>query len=173
MAYNKFLDGIFDGEANDLNDLLMAELLPDFLGEVRQKLYQNPALVQKSSNAITLLAKVIANDDEVNLSPFRNLTPAQLSQVLHQSKCTSLDLAFIASVNANVLRSILSKLPQLQSLNVMGIPDLALHDVDATLASLFPHPIVRKFSHTEMYSTYFDHAWIDSCFPTHVQQFLC
>lgn len=153
LAFNRVLDEVFNSEANtDLTSFESAELLSDFLREVRQRLYQNPSLLETSPHAIPLLAKVLASENKVDLSPFRTLTPPQLFQLLDQSKCTSLDLAGILHITQDVLAQILKKMPQLKSLNVMGISHLSLNDLSAMISGSG----IRQLSHSHMYSKYFE-----------------
>jgi hypothetical protein len=115
---------------SDISWIAEAELLPDFLPAIRERLAREPTLIDTSPMAKHLLLKAIEHEREVDLSLFQSLSEEDLSVFISRlSKTVSLSLSG-ASISTGPLALNLSPAnTSLGKLYFLDSPKLQLQQV--------------------------------------------
>lgn len=120
-----------DLDLEDFDCLIEArDTFPDFEQKLRQALYSKPSLATNSRFVGRLLELIVANDDIVDLSPFR-LPETQLALILCGSArrtkdITTLNLSGNQYIRATLLDQILAYNPRIKSLFMLNTPQIEL-----------------------------------------------
>jgi len=111
-----FLDTLFDQSQENPELMAEAEILPDFVPKLRQRLYDQAADLKPSTSLLHLLHKALEHDVEVNLSPFVTLTTEYLAVLvarLRNGKMRVLNLSNMPNLTESDLNLVLAEGPSL------------------------------------------------------------
>ena len=138
-SMDTLLDTLLIQREEDTNVLADAELLPDFIPRLRQKLYEQAVTLEPSVYNLALLRKSLEKDTVLDLSPFQNFKAQDLVHILAQFRGTSrtLNLSNKSDLGESDLQTILNAGGKgLRALVVLECPKISLDFVKLHLGGL-------------------------------------
>jgi hypothetical protein len=116
----------------DLSWIAEAELLSDFFPAVKARIYNEPTLLA-SPVAKVLLLKAIEHEQEVDLSPFQNLSMDDILSITSRLSKETKSLSLSGNVTAELL-ALLAEKPSICKIYVLDAPNLQLQSAVQVMA---------------------------------------
>lgn len=110
-AMDTVLQTLLDGPDEDTDLVSEAELLADFLPNLKGKLYEQAKTLKPSPHVLDLLCRALKDETDIDLSPFKGLSPEDMSLVVSR----------------------LRKHGKINTLCISNRPDLTEHDLQVVL----------------------------------------
>jgi hypothetical protein len=117
----------------DLSWTTEAELLSDFFPAVKAKIYSEPTLLA-SPVAKALLLKAIEHEQEVDLSPFQNLSMDDILSITSRLSKENKSLSLSGNVTAELLALVAERNPSICKIYVLDAPNLQLQSALQVMA---------------------------------------
>jgi hypothetical protein len=130
----------------DLSWTAEAELLSDFFPAVKARIYSEPTLLA-SPVAKALLLKAIEHEQEVNLSPFQNLSMDDILSITSRLSKEIKSLSLSGNVTAELLALVAEQNPSICKISVLDAPNLQLQSALQVMAQ---HGSLRIY-HADMF----------------------
>ena len=177
-AMNTVLQALLDGP--DKNGLLPeAELLPDFVPRLKEKLYEQSSALKPAPYILDLLCRALEEEMDVDLSLFTTFTAEDLSLVVSRlrkhGKMQTLCLSNTASLTAEDVQVVLRGATGLQALYLLDDPQISaqglgssplLKDCEFYSSDLLRQAIKSETGYSSSY--YFESSVADSKVPNDV-----
>ncbi|KAM3078130.1 hypothetical protein ACMFMF_004540 [Clarireedia jacksonii] len=126
------IQAAFESPELDLPEILeSASLLGDFFPKVKAKACDDPTIITQSVSARRLLSIALKNDTSIDLSPFSDLNPIQIMDILKGRSANPeglviLDLSGNQNLTEEAIKEILNTFPGLKTLRLLGTPQIPL-----------------------------------------------
>jgi hypothetical protein len=131
-ALARLVDESLQNADLDLSWTAEAELLSDFFPAVKARIYSEPTLLA-SPVAKALLLKAIEHEQEVDLSPFQNLSVDDILSITSRLSKETKSLSLPGNVTAELLASIAEN-PSICKIYVLDAPNLQLQSALQVMA---------------------------------------
>src|SRR5271155_1736625 len=144
----------------DLSWTAEAELLSDFFSAVKARIYSEPTLLA-SPVAKALLLKAIEHEQEVDLSPFQNLSTDDILSITSRLSKETKSLSLSGNVTAELLALLAEKKPSICKIYVLDAPNLQLQSALQVMsqhgspwiyhAEMFRAPLESRYSSRQLH----------------------
>ena len=145
-ALARLVDESLQSVDPDLSWTAEAELLSDFFPAVKARIYSEPTLLA-SPVAKALLLKAIEHEQEVDLSPFQDLSTDDIISITSRLSKEIKSLSLSGNVTAELLALVAEQNPSICKIYVLDAPNLQLQSALQVMAQRGP----PRIYHADMF----------------------